>query len=106
MSEDIATNIELFPLGIGMVISIIFVIIAFFSTAIVSMLGLIIASAVAGFLSEKSTIYAVIYGVIIGIISSIIVLLMVGQGNIIFFYVILGAFGGFIGKVIKSNVAK
>lgn len=103
MSDDIINNIEIFPIVVGVVISVIFVIIALFSGTIVSIIGLILASAVAGFLCKNTTLYAIIYGAVIGLISSLSIGLITGIFNIFLLYIILGIFGAFVGKFIQSK---
>lgn len=100
MSEDIANNFELKPVIIGAVISIVCIVIGM-STGIgfLGIFGLIIGSAVAGFTSENSTMYALIYGAIIGIVSSFLLFTVFT----IPIFIILGLFGGFVGKIIQSN---
>lgn len=100
MSEDIANNFELKPVIMGAIISIICIMIGT-ATGIgfIGIFGLIIGSAVAGFTSENSTMYALIYGAIIGIISSFLLFTVFT----IPIFIILGLFGGFIGKVLQSN---
>ena len=69
MSEDITTNVEVFPIVVGIIVSIILIVIdLFLFTGIISTFGVIIGSACAGFLCKNSTVYAIIYGAIIGII--------------------------------------
>lgn len=103
MSEDIATNIEVFPIVVGVVISVIFVIIALFSNTMVSIIGLILASAGAGFLCKNTTVYAIIYGGVIGLITSLFIGLITGIFNMFLLYIILGIFGAFVGKFIQSK---
>lgn len=100
MSEDIANNFELKPVIIGAVISIVCIVIGM-STGIgfLGIFGLIIGSAVAGFTSENSTRYALIYGAIIGIVSSFLLFTVFT----IPIFIILGLFGGFVGKILQSN---
>lgn len=105
MSEDITTNVEVFPIVVGIIVSIILIVIdLFLFTGIISTFGVIIGSACAGFLCKNSTVYAIIYGAIIGIIASIFFALTVGFGNAFFLYTLLGIFGAFVGKVIQSKV--
>lgn len=99
MSEDIVNNFEFKPVIIGAIISLILILI--FPMGIWHLLWVIIGSAVSGFLTINSTKYALVYGAIIGIISSFLMFTVFT----IPIYVILGIFGGFMGKVIQSNFA-
>lgn len=100
MSEDIANNFELKPVIIGIIISIVCIMIGIaIGNGFIGIFGVIIGSAITGFVSENSTKYALIYGAIIGIISSFFVFTVFT----IPIFVILGLFGGFVGKIIKSN---
>lgn len=98
MEEDIVNNFELIPVIIGAIISVALILI--FPMGVLHLLWVIIGSAVAGFISNNSTVYAIIYGAIIGIISSFFMLTVFT----IPLYIILGIFGGFIGKLVKSNL--
>lgn len=103
MSEDIINNIEIFPIVVGVVISVIFVILALFSNTMVSIIGLILASAIAGFLCRNTTVYAIIYGAVIGLIASLFIGLITGILNMFILYIVLGIFGAFVGKFIQSK---
>ena len=100
MSEDIASNFEIKPVVIGAIISIVCILIGM-STGVgfIGIFGPVIGSAVAGFISENSTTYALVYGAIIGIVSSFLVLTVFT----IPIFIILGLFGGLIGKIIQNN---
>ncbi len=101
MEDDIANNIELMPILKGTIISVVLIIIGMtIGNAFIGFFGLIIGSAFSGFSTNNSTKYAVIYGAIVGIVSSFLMLYSVFA---IFFCLILGIFGGFIGKVLQSN---
>lgn len=100
MEGDVASNIELKPILIGAIISV--VLILLFPMGILHLFWVIIGSAVSGFLAVNSTKYALVYGAIIGIISSFLMLTVFT----ISIYIILGVFGGFVGKVIKTNFVK
>lgn len=100
MSEDIANDFELKPVIIGLIISIVGILIGTsISNGFISFFGLIVGSATSGFLTINSTKYALIYGAIIGIVSSFLVLTVFTIPT----FIILGLFGGFIGKVIQNN---
>lgn len=103
MAEDIAGNVELKPIVMGIVVSVILILLDSFIIhwGYVGIFGVIIGSAYAGFLSNNSTIYALIYGALVGFISSFAIFFTVFT---IPLFVILGIFGGFIGKVIQSNL--
>ncbi len=80
----------------------------FFATAVSSavacfimgLFGIIAGSAISGFSTNNSTKYALIYGAIVGLICSFTMLTVFT----IPIFIILGLFGGFIGKVIQSNM--
>ena len=74
MGEDIAQNIELEPIIKGAVAGIIFIIIGWFTSGYLGLFGVIIGSAISGFLTNNSTKYALIYGAIVGIICSFLML--------------------------------
>ena len=97
MVDEIVNNFEIKPVIVGAIISIILILIL--PMGILHMLWVIVGSAVAGFTCENSTKYAVIYGAIIGLISSFLMLTVFT----IPLYIILGIFGGFIGKLLQSN---
>lgn len=100
MSEDIANNFELKPVIVGAIISIICIMIGTsIGIGFIGIFGLIVGSAVSGFISENSTKYALIYGAIIGIVSSFLLFTVFT----IPIFVILGVFGGFVGKILQSN---
>lgn len=100
MSEDIASNFEIKPVVIGAVISIVCILLGMLTgVGYIGIFGLIIGSAVAGFISENSTTHALIYGAIIGIVSSFLAL----TAFTIPIFIILGLFGGLIGKIIQNN---
>ena len=102
MAEDIASNVKLMPIIIGIIASIVIVAIGkLLGNGVLGIGGIIIGSAISGFLTENTTLYAIIYGVIVGLISSFLI------GFTIFsvpLCIILGIFGGFIGKVVQSNM--
>lgn len=108
MSGDISENIELMPIAIGFVISLIFVLAGVYN-GVIGMIGVFIGSLVAGIMSKNSTKYALIYGLIIGLIGTIItsiflpdiILLVLIVSFII--YVPSGLIGAFVGKVIQSR---
>jgi hypothetical protein len=100
MGEDIAQNIELEPIIKGAVVGIIFIIIGWFTSGYLGLFGVIIGSAISGFLTNNSTKYALIYGAIVGIICSFLML----TAFTIPIFIILGLFGAFIGKVVQSNI--
>lgn len=105
MDEDIAGNIEIFPIVVGVVISIIFLIIAMIGGgSAVGYLGLILGTAATGFLCKNTTVYAIIYGALIGIIASLFIGLLYGNFSIFILNIILGLFGAFVGKFIQSKV--
>lgn len=97
--DEIVNNVEFEPIVIGTVVSIILIMIGWIGFEYLHLFGVIIGSAVAGFLSKNPTKYALIYGAIVGIISSFLMLTVFT----IPLYVILGLFGAFIGKVIHAN---
>ncbi|WP_295599402.1 hypothetical protein [uncultured Methanobrevibacter sp.] len=102
MSEDIASNVELMPIVIGVVVSIILVTIGLLSSiGAIGIIGIVIGGAISGFLTNNSTLYAIIYGAIVGLISSFLILYSVFA---IPFCMVLGVFGGFVGKVAQSNL--
>ena len=100
MSEDIANNVEIMPIMKGLIIAILFVLIGMFTNGFISIFGVIIGSAVSGFSTDNSTIYALIYGAIVGIVCSFTML----TAFTIPIFIILGLFGAFMGKVLKSNL--
>ena len=97
MTDEIVNNIELKPIAVGAIISVILILL--FPMGIMHCFWVMVGSAVSGFLSENTTKYAVVYGAIIGIVSSFLMLTVFT----IPLYVILGIFGAFVGKVIKVN---
>lgn len=97
--DEIVNNIEFEPIVIGAVISIVLILIGQFTFGYLHLFAVIIGSAVAGFMSRNPTKYALIYGAIIGIVSSFLMLTVFT----IPLYLILGLFGGFIGKVLQAN---
>lgn len=102
MDEDIAGNVELMPIVKGIVVSIVLMLIgSALGIGFIGIFGIIIGGAISGFSSNNSTLYAVIYGAIVGFVSSFLILYSVFA---IPFCIILGIFGGFIGKVIQSNI--
>ena len=100
MSEDIANNIEVMPIVKGIIISILIIVIGMFTNGMISIFGVIVGSAVSGFSADNSTTYALIYGAIVGIVSSFLML----TAYTIPVFLILGLFGAFVGKVLKSNL--
>ncbi len=98
MADEIINNFEIKPVITGAIVSIILILI--FPMGIGHLLWVIIGSAVAGYMSQNTTKYALIYGIIIGIISSFLMLTVFT----IPIYIILGIFGGFIGKLVQSNL--
>ena len=102
MSEDIASNIELMPIIIGVVVSIILVGIGLVSSVgAIGMIGIILGGAISGFLTNNSTSYAIIYGAVVGLITSFLILYSFFA---IPFCMILGIFGGFVGIVAQKNL--
>lgn len=99
MSDDIASNVELMPIVKGIVISILVIVIGMYTNGMISILGVIIGSAVSGYSTENPTTYALIYGAIVGIVSSFLMLTV----YTIPLFIILGLFGSFMGKVLQSN---
>lgn len=97
--DDVVNNVEFGPIVIGAAVSIILIIIGFFTFGYLHLFAVIIGSATAGFLSKNPTKYALIYGAIVGIISSFLMLTVFT----IPLYLILGIFGAFLGKVIQAN---
>lgn len=100
MSEDIVNDFEFKPVIVGLIISVVLILI--FPMGVLHLFWVMIGSAVAGFLTVNSTKYALVYGAIIGIISSFLMLTVFT----IPLYLILGIFGGFVGKLIQSNLVK
>lgn len=101
MDDDIATNFELKPMVVGFIIAIIlFGFGLLMSNAIVGFSGVTLGSAVSGFLSNNSTKYALIYGAIIGFVCSFFMMTVFS----IPVFILFGIFGGFIGKVLQSNL--
>lgn len=100
MSEDIAGNFELMPVVIGFVPAIIFVLIGMATSGLVGLFGVLIGSAIAGFLSKNSTLYALIYGAVIGLICCFASLAV----YVFAIFIVVGLFGGFAGKVLQSNL--
>ena len=100
MSEDIVNDFEFKPVIVGLIISVVLILI--FPMGVLHLFWVMIGSAVAGFLTANSTKYALVYGAIIGIISSFLMLTVFT----IPLYLILGVFGGFVGKLIQSNFVK
>ncbi|MBQ8017329.1 MAG: hypothetical protein IJ258_04395 [Methanobrevibacter sp.] len=100
MTEDIASNFELKPVIVGAVISIVCLLVGM-STGIgvIGILGLIIGSAISGFLTNNSTTHALIYGAIVGFVSSFLMFTVFS----IPIFIIIGLFGGYIGKVVQNN---
>jgi hypothetical protein len=98
MVDEIVDSFELKPVIVGAVISIILILIL--PMGILHMLWVIVGSAIAGFLTENSTKYALIYGAIIGLISSFFML----TAFTIPIYIILGIFGAFMGKIIQTKL--
>lgn len=102
MEDDIASNIEFKPLLIGLIVSVILVVIGTaIGNSFLLIFGPLIGSAITGFITINSSKYALIYGAVIGIVSSFFMLFSVFSMPI---YIILGIFGGFIGKAIQSKV--
>lgn len=99
MADEIVNKFELKPVIVGAIISIILILIL--PMGILHMFWVIVGSAVAGFMCVNSTKYAVIYGAIIGLISSFLMLTVFT----IPLYIILGIFGGFVGKLIQTNIS-
>lgn len=101
MSDDIASNFELGPILKGVVVAVIFMIIAWItSIGFIGMFGIILGSAVSGFLTVNSTKHALVYGAIVGFICCLPMMTIFSLPV----FIILGLFGGFIGKVIQSNI--
>ncbi|WP_462315002.1 hypothetical protein [Methanobrevibacter sp.] len=100
MSEDIAENIELGPIIKGVVVALILIVIGWYTSGYIGLFGLIAGSAISGFSTNNSTKYALIYGAIVGLICSFTMLTVFT----IPIFIILGLFGGFVGKVIQSNI--
>lgn len=100
MTDEIVNNIEFKPIIVGSIISIIIILIGMSVGGIFFLFGPILGSAIAGYLTENSTMYALIYGAIIGIICSFFVLTVFT----IPLFIILGLFGAFIGKIIQANL--
>ena len=98
MADEIVNNFELKPVIVGAIISIVLMLLT--PDDYLRFLEIIIGSAVAGFICVNSTKYAMGYGALIGIISSIVTPIPIA----IIVYMILGLFGGFIGKLIQSNL--
>lgn len=98
MADEIVDLFELKPVLVGAIISIILILIL--PMGALHMLWVIVGSAIAGFLTENSTKYALIYGAIIGLISSFFMLTVFT----IPIYIILGLFGAFVGKIIQANL--
>lgn len=89
-------HIELTPIIIGAIISVILIFLLL-PYGVAHLLCVIIGSAVAGYLTNNSTRYALINGACVGIISSFLfptVLIMP-------IYIILGLFGAFFGKAFQ-----
>ena len=72
MADEIVEMFELKPVIVGAIVSIILILIL--PMGLLHMLWVIVGSAIAGFLSENSTRYALIYGAIIGLVSSFFML--------------------------------
>lgn len=101
MSDDIASNFELGPVLKGIVVAIIFIAIGMItSLGYVGIFGVIVGSAIPGFLTVNSTKQALIYGAIVGFICSLPMLTIFTLP----IFIVLGLFGGFVGKVIQSNL--
>lgn len=100
MSEDLAENFELMPIVKGIVISFLIIIIGMYTNIMISFIGVVIGSAFSGYSTLNSTKHALIYGAIVGIVSSFLILTV----YTIPIFVILGVFGGFIGKVLQNNL--
>lgn len=98
MADEIVNNFELKPVIVGAIISVILILI--FPMGVWHLLWVIIGSAVAGFMTENTTRHAIVYGAIIGLISSFLMLTVFT----IPIYIILGIFGGFVGRLLKSNL--
>lgn len=98
MADEIVEMFELKPVIVGAIVSIILILIL--PMGLLHMLWVIVGSAIAGFLSENSTRYALIYGAIIGLVSSFFMLTVFT----IPIYIILGLFGAFVGKIIQANL--
>lgn len=98
MADEIVEMFELKPVIVGAIVSIILILIL--PMGLLHMLWVIVGSAIAGFLSENSTRYALIYGAIIGLVSSFFMLTVFT----IPIYIILGLFGVFVGKIIQANL--
>lgn len=102
MEDDIANNIEVMIILKGIILSVVLIVIGMsIHNGFIGIFGLIIGSAFSGFSTNNSTKYALIYGVVVGIVSSF---LMLNSVFAIFFCMVLGLFGGFIGKVIRVNM--
>ena len=95
MSEDIANNIEIMPAVVGTVVSVILILLFPF----INLFAVMIGSAISGFLTRNSTMYALISGAIVGIVSSFAMFTVFTLP----IYLVLGLFGAFIGKVLQSN---
>ena len=98
MADEIVEMFELKPVIVGAIVSIILILIL--PMGLLHMLWVIVGSAIAGFLSENSTRYALIYGAIIGLVSSFFMLTVFT----IPIYIILGLFGAFVVKIIQANL--
>lgn len=102
MAEDIASNVELMPIVIGIIVSIVMVALGLlFHVGYIGIFGVIIGGAISGFLTNNSTLYAIIYGAVVGLISSFLILYSFFA---IPFCIILGIFGGFVGKVVQEHL--
>lgn len=103
MGDDIANNVELMPILKGIIISVIFIGIdsLIIHWGYIGILGIIVGSAYAGFSSNNTTKYALIYGAIVGFVSSFFAFFTVFTIPI---FIILGLFGGFVGKVLQANI--
>lgn len=102
MAEDIASNIELMPIVKGIIVSVVIVALGMLlGIGFIGVFGIIIGGVISGFLTENTTLYAIIYGAIVGLISSFLIGFSVFSLPLC---IILGIFGGFMGKVIQSNI--